>query len=315
MAASRKKRIVEVEGRQLTLTNLEKPMYPSGYTKGQVIDYYIRVSDYLLPHLKDRPVTLKRYPNGVQGKFFYSKEAPRHAPDWIQRASVPRRSGSSDIHYIVIDDLPSLVWCANAANLEIHPFLHRAPRIEQPTAIVFDLDPGEGSDALDCATVALKLKDALEKAGLRSFAKVSGSKGIQVYAPINTAVTYDRTRAFAKSLGEMLAEAHPDLIVSSMSKELRAGRVLIDWSQNWDFKTTVSVYSLRAKRERPFVSMPVKWDELSQAIKRHDVASLYFEPEAALERIWSAGDLFEPLLTLKQKAPRAGPAGKRSEAG
>ena len=293
-----------VEGRQLQLSNLDKVLYPAAhFTKAQVIDYYIRIAPYLLPHLKDRPVTMKRYPDGVTGEHFYEKDAPSFTPEWVQTAPVPRRSGASDINYILINDLPTLVWSANLANLEIHPFLHRVPKIDTPTLIAFDLDPGEGADLLTCCEVALLLKDVFDRLKMKSFAKVSGSKGIQVYVPLNTPVTYAVTQPFAKTVAELLERQHPKLIVSKMAKVVRKGKVFIDWSQNADHKTTVGVYSLRAKSNRPYVSMPIAWDELERALRDRDVESLSFEPEAALERVSRLGDLFAPVLKLRQKLP------------
>jgi len=292
------KQQVEIEGRKLSLTNLDKVLYPAaGYTKGQVIDFYIRISRFLLPHLKDRPVTMKRYPNGVAGKHFYEKDAPKFTPEWVHTFPVPRRAGGEPIHYVLINDLPTLVWSANLANLEIHPFLHRAPRIERPTAVVFDLDPGEGSDILTCARVAFLLKDLFDGWKLASFPKVSGSRGIQVYVPLNVAVTYQQTQPFAQSIAEYLAREHPELVVAKQAKPARSAKVLVDWSQNSDFKTTVAVYSLRAKRDHPFVSMPVSWDELRAKKREH----LDFDPESALQRLEKLGDLFAPVLTMKQK--------------
>ena len=306
MGAARKKQEIEIEGRKVALTNVDKVLFPSGFTKGQVIDFYVRISDYLLPHLKDRPITLKRYPDGVGYAHFYEKDAPRYTPDWIRTYNVPRRSGEAVIRYIVISDLPTLVWCANTANLELHPFLHKAPHIDRPTAVAFDLDPGEGTDVLTCATVAFWLKEAFDAYGLESFPKVSGSKGMQVYVPLNTAVTYEQTQPFARGLAQRLEREHPEVVISEMAKAKRAGKVFIDWSQNSDFKTTVSVYSLRAKRSEPYVSMPVTWDELGRAMRRRDIVSLTFDPEAALARAAKRGDLWAEVLTRKQKLPRGG---------
>jgi bifunctional non-homologous end joining protein LigD len=304
MPTGGRKQTLNVEGREVAVSNLDKVLYPtSGFTKAHVIDYYIRVSPYLLPHLKDRPVTLKRYPDGVRGEHFYEKDAPSFTPEWVRTFPVPRRSGDSDIRYILINDLPTLVWSANLANLEIHPFLHRAPEIDRPTTITFDLDPGEGTDVLACADVAFLLKDVLDRMKLKSFAKVSGSKGIQVYVPLNTPVTYAVTQPFARTLAEFLAKERPKLIVAEMAKELRKGKVFIDWSQNADFKTTVGVYSLRAKRDHPYVSAPVTWDELRGAFDSGDYKRLYFDSGPALERFSSIGDLFKPVLKLKQKLP------------
>jgi bifunctional non-homologous end joining protein LigD len=259
----------------------------------------------MLPHLKDRPVTLIRYPDGVGGKHFYEKNAPAFTPDWVQTFPVPRRSGESPIRYILINDIATLVWCANLASLEFHPFLHRAPAIDSPAEIVFDLDPGEGADILKCAQVAFLLKELLEQMNLESFAKVSGSKGIQLYIPLNTPVTYDATKPLARGMAELVERQHPELVVSEMTKAVRAGKIFIDWSQNSDFKTTVGVYSLRAKRAQPYASLPVEWDELQRAMKRGNAEPLHFAPEAALKRLEKTGDLFAPVLRLKQKLPLA----------
>src|SRR5215467_5339301 len=284
----KKKQELTIGRRKIEVSNLDKVLYPAAhFTKGDVIDYYIRVSKFLLPHLRNRPVTLKRFPNGVRGNFFYEKDAPAFTPDWVRTVPVPRRKGSQDhIDYIVIDDLPTLVWLANLANLEIHPFLHRAPHLDRPASIVFDFDPGEGADILDCARVAFYVRDLLRDLGLKSFPKVSGSKGLQVYVPLNTAgATYEATRPFAKAVAELMQERYPDLVVAKMTKNIRAGKVFIDWSQNSDFKTTVGVYSLRAKSAHPFLSMPVAWKELEDALQTKDAAPLYFKPDGAIQRL------------------------------
>ena len=301
---------VEIAGRRVTLSNSDKVLFPAtGFTKGQVIDYYVRVSEWLLPHLRDRPVTLKRYPNGIQGKFFYEKNAPRHTPEWVRTFPVPRRGGGADIHYVIIDDLPTLAWSANLANLEIHPFLHCVPHIDRPTMVVFDLDPGEGAGVLECARVALWIKGLLDGMRLQAFPKVSGSKGMQLSIPLNTPVTYDATRPFARSVAELLEREHPEQVISAMSKAVRHEKIFIDWSQNDDFKTTVGVYSMRAKREQPYISMPVTWDELRKA-KKPD--AFHFDPASALQRLASIGDLYAPLLTLQQKVPGEIGAGSRN---
>jgi bifunctional non-homologous end joining protein LigD len=303
-ATKKNEQKLKIGNRTVSVTNLDKVLYPgNGSTKGQVIDYYIRVAPYLLPHLKNRPVTLKRYPNGVGGEFFYEKDAPGFTPEWVKTFPVPRRKGGPDIRYVLINDLATLVWSANLANLEIHPFLHRVPAINNPTAIVFDLDPGEGATVLECANVAFLLKDVLEHLELRSFAKVSGSKGLQVYIPLNTKVTYEVTQPFARTLAELLERQNPKLVISEMAKSARRDKVFIDWSQNADFKTTVGVYSLRAKRNTPFVSLPVTWDELRAALDAHESSTLYWNPETTLERLESVGDLFAEVQTLKQKLP------------
>jgi len=296
----RTKQELDIDGQKLAITNVEKIFYPAaGFTKGQVIDYYIRVSKYMLPHLKDRPVTLKRYPDGIEGKFFYEKNAPRFTPKWVPTFPVPRRAGGPDINYIMVNNLPTLVWCANIATIEFHPFLHRKPNIQQPTEIVFDLDPGEGLTAVNCVEVAFILREVLSKLKLKSFPKVSGSKGIQIYVPLNTPATYDVTRAFARSLARLLERQHPKLIISDMDKSERKGKVFIDWSQNSDFKTTIGVYSMRTKRDHPFISAPVSWDEL-----KGDAVSFDFSPQSALDRCEKLGDLFAPVLKLKQRLPQ-----------
>ena len=308
MAARGKKQAehLTIDGRDVPVTNLDKVLYPeSGFTKWQVIDYYIRVSPHLLPHFCGRPVTLKRYPNGLGGKFFYEKDAPRFTPDWVETFPVPRRGGGTPIQYILINDLATLVWCANAASLELHPFLHCVPEIQEPTSVVFDLDPGEGATILNCAEVAFRLKDVLARLGLECFAKVSGSKGIQVYLPLNTKTSYAVTQPFARALAELLANENPEEVVAEMAKSERAKKVFIDWSQNADFKTTVGVYSLRAKSSRPFVSLPVSWDELKRALRTRKADGLYFEPEVAIARLEKTGDLFAQVLRLKQSLPDA----------
>ena len=288
----------------LQVSNLVKVMYPNGkFTKANVIDYYIKISRYLIPHLKNRPLTLKRYPDGVTGEHFYEKNAPRHKPDWVKTAVVPRKGSSGNINYVLINDVPSLVWAANLASLEMHVLLARAPKIQQPTSIVFDLDPGEPADVLDCARVALWIRDLVDQLGMKSFVKSSGSKGLQLYIPLNTATSYEKTQPFAKAIAELLEQQHPDRVESEMAKALRTGKVFIDWSQNSEFKTTVSVYSLRAKRETPFVSMPFTWEEVEHACKKEDREMFYLEPDEALKRVEKSGDLFEPVLTLKQKLP------------
>jgi bifunctional non-homologous end joining protein LigD len=289
----------------VAVSNPDKILYPAaGFTKRDVVDYYLRVSGVLLPHLENRPVTLKRYPDGPGRPAFYEKNAPSFTPKWIKTTPVPRAAGGPDINYIVIEDRRTLVWCASMAALELHPFLHRARDLERPTLAVFDLDPGDGADILTCATVAFLMKDVLERLGLRPFPKVSGSKGIQLYIPLNTPVTYEVTQPFAKTLAELLERQHPRLIVADMAKSKRANKVLLDWSQNAAHKTTIAVYSLRGSRPRPFVSLPVTWDELARALKKKDGEGLHFDPAAALRRVRTLGDLYSPVLTLKQTLPQ-----------
>ncbi|HKB90118.1 MAG TPA: non-homologous end-joining DNA ligase, partial [Opitutaceae bacterium] len=291
---------------EVRFTNPEKIFFPAThFTKAEMIHYYVDAAPYILPHLRDRPVTLVRFPDGVTSESFYEKNAPSFTPDWVSKAAVPRRNHEGEINYILVNDVNTLAWCANLAAIEFHPFLHRVPDIEKPTHIVFDLDPGEGSDVLTCARVAFLLKEILDKLGLESFAKASGSKGMQIYVPLNTRVTYDATGPFARTVAELLAQEHADLVVSNMSKALRKKKVLIDWSQNSRSKTTVSVYSMRAKHAEPYISMPVEWGELKTALHKKDLKAFYFTPKQALARMKKKGDLFEPVLTLKQKLPSA----------
>jgi bifunctional non-homologous end joining protein LigD len=290
---------VEVEGHELSLSNLDKVMYPEvGFTKGQVIDYYTRIAPAVLPHLRDRPLTLKRYPNGVEGGHFYEKQCPSHRPDWVR--SEPVELSSKTIDFCICDDLPTLVWLANLADLELHPSLSKVPEVERPTVMAFDLDPGPGTGLAECCKVAVLLREALQALGLECFPKTSGSKGIQVYVPLNVDdVDYDHgTKLISNALARHLEAAHPKLIVSSQRKELRKNKVLIDWSQNDEHKTTVGVYSLRA-RERPTVSTPLAWDE----IETGDPDALVFEADEVLARVDEHGDLFAPVADLEQRLP------------
>jgi bifunctional non-homologous end joining protein LigD len=290
---------VEVESRRLSLSNLDKVMYPqTGFTKGQVIDYYTRVAPVLLPHLRDRPLTLKRYPNGVDGGHFYEKQCPSHRPDWVR--SEPVEMNRKTIQFCICDDLPTLVWLANLADLELHPSLSMVPDVERPTVMAFDLDPGPPAGIPECCEVALILRDALGRIGLECFAKTSGSKGIQVYVPLNVdGVDYDHgTKQLSQALARHLEAEHPKLIVSTQKKELRRGKVLIDWSQNDEKKTTVSVYSLRA-REHPTVSTPLDWDE----VEAGDPDALVFDAPGVLERVEKRGDLFAGVVELEQRLP------------
>ena len=298
--------MITIEGRELALSNLDKVMYPeTGFTKGDVIEFYRTIGPYILPHLEDRPLTMKRYPDGVAGQHFYEKNAPSFTPAWVKRFRVPRSSERSFIHYILVNDLPTLVWSANMANLEMHPFLAKAPAIDRPTMVVFDLDPGDGASILKSCEVAFMVKALLDRLQLRSFVKVSGSKGIHLHVPLNTPVTYAATQPFAQSLAQLLENEHPELIVSEMAKAKRKGKVFVDWSQNSEHKSTVAVYSLRAKAKRPFVAMPVSWSELEKALKKRDADALFFGPQAALKRVKKVGDLFAPVLKLQQSLPQA----------
>jgi bifunctional non-homologous end joining protein LigD len=295
---------IEVQGRTLKLTNREKVMYPrSGFTKGELIDYYAAIAPVLLPHLAGRPLTLKRYPDGVEGEYFYEKRCPPHRPDWVRTAAIASERGRGTIDYCLAEDLPTLIWAANLADIELHTSLSRAQRMDRPTGIVFDLDPGAPAALKECCRVALWIREIFDSFGLDTFVKTSGSKGLQVYAPLNSAVGYEQTKPFARAVAELLQKRHPRQVVSRMAKQLRPGRVLVDWSQNDEHKTTVCVYSLRA-RERPTISTPLAWEEVESALRsRRGEPSLSAEPQELLDRVERDGDLFAPLLTLVQELP------------
>jgi len=294
---------VEIQGRDLKLSNLEKVLYPAaGFTKKDVIDYYVRIAPAILPHLEGRALTRKRYPDGVEGEPFFEKNAPMHKPDWVKTADIWSGAGRKTVHYILANDLPTLVWLANLAALELHPSLALAKDIKCPTDMVFDLDPGPPANIVQCCQVAMWLREIFEHFGLQSFPKTSGSKGMQLYVPLNTPTTFDATKLFSHALAQLLEHDHPGEVVSDMKKQIRTGKVFVDWSQNDEHKTTIAVYSLRA-RERPTVSTPVTWDEVERSLKKKDAKLLVFEASQAISRFEKHGDLFEPLLELKQKLP------------
>jgi bifunctional non-homologous end joining protein LigD len=289
--------LVSTEGRELKLTNWDKVLYPqTGFTKGDLIAYYARVAPVVLPHLHDRPLTLKRYPNGVDQPYFYEKQSPSHRPEWVQTARI------GDINYTLAQDRPTLIWLANLADVELHTSLSLAARPERPTMMVFDLDPGAPAGIVECCEVGLVLRGLFEQLGLESVAKTSGSKGLQVYVPLNTALDYRATKPFAKRVAEVLEQRMPELVVSRMTKRLRPGKVLVDWSQNDEHKTTANVYSMRA-RERPTVSTPVSWEEVAECREQGDESRLTFEAEALLARVAEQGDLFAPVLSVSQQLP------------
>jgi bifunctional non-homologous end joining protein LigD len=290
---------VDVEGREVRLANPRKVLYPkTGFTKRDLVEYYAAIAPVLLPHLRDRPLTLKRYPNGVEAQFFYEKNAPSHRPDWV--AVTP---ALHEIRYVLAQDVATLVWLGNLADVELHTSLARAGDQDRPTMVVFDLDPGPGTSIVECCEVGLLLEGMFAGLGLRAFAKTSGSKGLQVYVPLNDAgAGYDRTKPFAKAVAETLEQGRPDLVVSRMTKTLRRQRVLVDWSQNDRHKTTVTVYSPRAK-DRPTVSAPVSWDEARACARAGDPDLLAFDTGQVLERVREQGDLFAEVLTLTQALP------------
>jgi bifunctional non-homologous end joining protein LigD len=294
---------IEVQGRLLRLSNREKILFPEvGFTKGELVDYYAAVAPVLLPHLAGHPVTLKRYPDGVDQPYFYEKRCPTHRPDWVATAAVRSERLQESIDYCLIEDSPTLIWTANLASIELHPSLSLARAADTPTALLFDLDPGAPAGLRACCRVALLIKELFDAFGLRAVAKTSGSKGMQVYVPLNTPTSYEQTKPFARAVAELLEQEHPKLVVSRMRKDLRAGRVLIDWSQNDPHKTTVCVYSLRA-RERPTISTPLTWEEVQQAARRRGEPRLSLEPRELLEHVQRHGDRFAPMLELAQRLP------------
>jgi bifunctional non-homologous end joining protein LigD len=298
---------VTVGNRRLKLTNLDKVLYPkTKTTKAEVIDYYARVADTILPHLKGRPLTLKRYPDGVDRFNFYEKNCPKHHPEWVKTTPiyVDRRAG--EIDFCLCENRATLIWMAQLASLELHPSLSKATRMEQPTVLAFDLDPGPPAALVQCCKVALRLREFFGEFGLEGFPKVSGGKGLQVYFPLNTKVTYEQTSPFAKAVAQLLERETPKEVVSKMAKAERRGKVFVDWSQNHQKKTTISVYSLRA-RERPTASIPLHWEEVERGAKRKASAEkLRFEIPEAIKRIEKEGDLFEPVLKMRQKLPDMG---------
>ncbi|CAA9525504.1 MAG: DNA_ligase_IV_Ku-like [uncultured Solirubrobacteraceae bacterium] len=296
---------VRVGERALKVTNLDKVLYPkAGFSKRDIIDYYVAIAPAILPHLEGRPLTRVRFPNGVEGKSFFEKNCPSHRPDWVPTASVPL--SDKTVEFCLCNELATLVWLANLAALELHTQMHRAEQLGQPTMMVFDLDPGPPATIVECCRVGLWLHGMFENLGLQAFAKTSGSKGLQVYVPLNApGVTYKQTKGFAFAVAELLEASEPTLVVSRMKKELRKGKVFIDYSQNDEHKTTVCVYSLRA-RDRPTVSTPVTWDEVRSCLDSGDPADLVFDARQVVERFAEHGDLYAPVLSIVQEIPSLG---------
>jgi bifunctional non-homologous end joining protein LigD len=301
-----KTQVVEVDGRELKLTNLDKVLYPkAGFSKGEMVDYYAKVAEAMVPHLKGRAVTLRRFPEGVEDldSAFFEKRCPKHRPRWVKTTNVRAGPSAGNIDFCVCDGRPTLVWMAQLAAIELHPSLSLGSKHERPTVLAFDLDPGPPAEVLACGRVALRLRELLGQVGLESFVKTSGSKGMQLYVPLNTKVTYEQTRPFAQALAQLLAKQSPDEVIAKMGKKtLREGKVFIDWYQNNERKTTIAVYSLRA-RERPTASTPVSWEEVESAIEKDDADCIVFEAGEVLERVEQHGDLFAPVLELKQELP------------
>ena len=297
-------REVEVDGRTLKLTNLGKVLYPkAGFTKGEMIDYYARIAEVMVPHLDGRAVTLRRFPEGADNleAAFFEKRCPRHRPKWVKTATVTAGPHAGKIDFCVCDGRPTLIWMAQLAAIELHPSLSIARRPAQPTVLAFDLDPGPPANVVDCCRIALQLRTMFEHFDLQCFPKTTGSKGLQVYLPLNVKSHYDETKPFARALAQLL-EKQTGQVVSKMSKEIRKGKVFVDWSQNHPRKTTVAVYSMRA-RERPTVSTPVTWEEVEQCAEKGDKDLLVFEASDVLKRVEKHGDLFAPVLELEQELP------------
>jgi bifunctional non-homologous end joining protein LigD len=300
-------RTVEVEGKELRLTNLDKVLYPEvGFTKGEMVDYYAKVAPAIVPHLRGRAVTLRRFPEGVDDldSAFFEKRCPKHRPKWVKTTRVQAGPNAGKIDFCVCDSLPTLVWMAQLAAIELHPSLSLGRAPKRPTVLAFDLDPGPPADVVDCSRVALRLREVLDQLDLECFVKTSGSKGMQLYVPLNAKATYEETRPFAQALAQLIAKQTPDTVLAKMGKKTdRSGKVLIDWYQNNERKTTVAVYSLRA-RERPTVSTPVTWEEVEAVAESGDGSTLVFETDQVLERIEEHGDLFAPVLELEQDLPK-----------
>jgi bifunctional non-homologous end joining protein LigD len=298
---------VEVDGKELRLTNLDKVLYPkTGFTKGEMVDYYAKVAPAIVPHLRGRAVTLRRFPEGVEDleSAFFEKRCPKHRPKWVKTAKVQAGPRAGVIEFCVCDSLPTLVWMAQLAALELHPSLSKSRAPKRPTVLAFDLDPGPPADVVDCSRVALRLREVLEQVDLKSFAKTSGSKGMQLYVPLNTKTSYQETRPFAQALAQVVANQSPDDTLAKMGKRTdRSGKVFIDWYQNNERKTTISVYSLRA-RDRPTCSTPITWEEVEKAAESGRGDHLVFETTDVLERIEKHGDLFAPVLELEQELPQ-----------
>lgn len=295
---------LHIDGKDVNLSHLNKVFYPSvGFTKGKMLDYYIQVAPLLLPHLRGRPLTLKRYPDGIEGNSFYEKQAPSYRPSWLRTFVMEDEKTRKKTEYCVVDDLASLVWIANLATVEMHSLLARAPAVDRPTLIAFDMDPGPPAGLLEAMKAALRVHRILEGLNLKSFPKTSGGKGLHIYIPLNKKTTYAQTQEFAHAVAILLERQYPKEIVSNMRKELRRGKVLVDWSQNTRHKTTVTAYSLRAQSE-PIVSTPVTWEEIERAVVRKDTSALRFTAPDVLKRISKTNDLFAPVQTLQQKVPR-----------
>lgn len=291
---------------EVILSNLDKIMYPkTSTTKRDIIGYYKSIYPVISTHIKDRPLTLKRYPNGVEEDFFYEKRCPSHKPAWVETVKVYSPKNDTYINFCLVNNQKSLIWLANLASLELHGYLHLASSLDNPYVVVFDLDPGEPADIVQCCEVGLIIKDLLQSLGLQSFPKTSGSKGLQIYLPLNNkAHNFEQSKNFAKSVAKYLENKYPQKVVSNMKKNLRANKILVDWSQNDPHKTTVCPYSLRA-RQHPSVSTPVSWQEVEAVAKSKNGFSIDFTMQDVLDRVSKIGDIFEPVAKLSQNLPQS----------
>ena len=297
-ASTQPAREITVGGRRLAIRNLDRVVFPqAGTTKADLLDYYVRIGDVMLAHLRERLLHMHRYPEGVEGPRFWQKGCPGHRPEWMQTAPVWSRAKGANIDYCVVDELASLLWAVNIGSIELHTSLHTRHDLQRPTALAFDLDPGAGIDVVGCAEIALRLREMLAGVGLRALAKTSGSKGLQVYVPLNSGVSYAQAKPAARAIAEVLEAESPERVVSRMATALRSGKVLIDWGQNTEHKSMVCAYSVRAKA-RPTVSTPVRWSEVEAAVDAGDRALLTFEMGDVLDRVARHGDLFADVLSV-----------------
>ncbi|HWE96364.1 MAG TPA: non-homologous end-joining DNA ligase [Tepidisphaeraceae bacterium] len=292
----------KIGNRTLRFSNLDKPLYPGGFTKGQVLEYYLGIAPVMLPYLRGRAVTLRRFPDGVTAGTFYQKSCPDHRPPWVATARVKSRDSDEFVDHCLLDERAALLWAANLAALEIHVPMARVAEPDRPTAMVFDLDPGPPATIADCMRLGLSLRDFLQRTGLDCLPKTSGSKGLHVYVPLNTRVTFEQTKDFALAIATLLTKQNPKLVTANMSKAQRAGKVFVDWSQNDVHKTTVCAYSLRAT-EQPRVSTPVTWKEVQASLASKSGKPLVFSPADVLKRVSKLGDLFLPVLKQRQTLP------------
>jgi bifunctional non-homologous end joining protein LigD len=291
---------LEVGGRRLVIRHLDRVVFPrAGTTKGELLGYYAAIAEVMLPHLRERLLHMHRYPEGVEGPRFWQKGCPEHRPEWMPTAPVWSRDKGAAIDFCVVNEAAALLWAVNIGSIELHTSLHRRAAMHTPTVLAFDLDPGEGVGLLQCCEVALRLRELFDRLGIAGYPKTSGSKGLQVYVPLGTDITYTETKPFARRIAELLETQTPQAVVSRMSRALRAGRVLVDWSQNTEHKSMVCAYSVRAKA-RPTVSTPLRWDEVVSALDTGDAGALTFEMGDVRERIAALGDLFAPVLTQRQ---------------